>query len=181
LRNNPIYKPVKPLTNPYNPEKENKLPIDLRTDENGRLIFEGYLNAWFMNSFASGKLKEIIGEYGDFINYVPTSFNKIMDIFLTNVTNIDGIDILHNYTCIELKSGIVKEDNLNQIIMYENWIIRKLAQGDTEMVNSILVGFDFDEKVIQYRNKRKNIEKKIVRLIKYRVEKDKNNIVLEEI
>jgi hypothetical protein len=60
----------------------------------------------------------------------------------------------HNFTCIELKTGTVTEEDLNQIIMYENWLIRKLAGGDNEMVQSILVGFNFDERVISYRAKR---------------------------
>jgi len=181
LRNNPIYKQVKPTTNPYSPERKRKLPIDLRTDKRGHLIYEGYLNAWFMKAFADGRLKEIIGEYRDFINYVPTSYNKIMDIFLTHVTNVDGIDILHKFTCIELKTGAVVEEDLNQIIMYENWLTRKLAQGDSEMVQSVLVGFDFDDKVLKYRDKRKSIEEKVVRLIRYGVKEDKSDIVLIEV
>jgi hypothetical protein len=179
LRNNPIHKPVKPLPNPYSPKTRDQLPIDLTTDKKGRLIYEGYLSAWFMKAFVDGKLRETIGEYKDFINYVPTSFNKIMDIFLTHVTTIDKIDILHKYTCIELKAGRVVEADLNQIIMYENWLIRKLAQGDSEMVQSILVGFDFDRKVLEYRDKRKSIEEKMVRLFRYRV--DKSDIVLTEL
>ena len=182
LRNNPIYIPVKPLNNPYLPSsRQRPLPISLACDRNGRLLYEGYLNAWFMQSFACGKLKEVIGEYSDFINYVPTSFNKIMDIFLTHVTNIDGVDILHKFSCIELKTGTVNEEDLNQIIMYENWLIRKLAQGDSEMVQSILVGFKFDEKVLEYRDRRKSIEEKTVRLIQYKVDKNKSNIILNEI
>lgn len=134
-----------------------------------------------MRAFAGGRLKEIIGDYSDFINLVPTSFNKIMDLFLTHSTSVDGIDILHKFTCIELKTGKVTEDDLNQIIMYENWLIRKLAQGDSEIVQSILVGADFDEKVLEYRDKRKSIEEKIVRLIRYKVKEDKRDILLTEI
>lgn len=181
LRNNPIYKSVKPIRNPYQPKKYIALPIDLEMDKKGRLIYEGYLSAWFMKAFANGRLKEIIGDYSDFINFVPTSFNKIMDLFLTHITNVDGVDILHKFSCIELKTGQVTEEDLNQIIMYENWLIRKLAQGDSEMVQSILVGFDFDEKVIAYRDKRKSVEEKIVRLIRYKVKEDKSDLVLSEV
>jgi len=183
LRNNPIHSVVKPLAAPYIPRSGQKraFPIDLSCDRKGRLIYEGYLNAWFMHSFAHGKLKEVIGEYCDFINHVPTSFNKIMDIFLTHVTNVDGVDILHKFTCIELKTGMVGEEDLNQIIMYENWLIRKLAQGDSEMVQTILVGFEFEDKVVAYRDKRRAIEEKTVRLIQYRVKEDKSDITLNEI
>lgn len=69
---------------------------------------------------------------------------------------------------------------MNQIIMYENWLVRKLAQGDSQMVQSILVGFEFDEKVLEYRGKRRLIEEKTVRLLKYRVNKQKDDVTLDE-
>ncbi len=82
---------------------------------------------------------------------------------------------------MELKTGKISEEDLNQIIKYENWIVRKLADGDPEMVQSILVGFGFDERVLEYWTKRKAIEEKTVRLIKYKVNSQKNDLVLEEI
>jgi len=54
---------------------------------------------------------------------------------------------------MELKTGTVVEDDLNQIIKYENWLIRKLADGDPEMIQSVLVGFDFDDRVVDYCKK----------------------------
>ncbi|MFH1382722.1 MAG: EVE domain-containing protein [Chloroflexota bacterium] len=183
LRNNPIFAPVKTLANPYVPPHSQitMQPSILDCDRKGRLLYEGYLNAWFMNCFAKGRLKELVGEYRDFLNYVPTSFNKIMDIFLTHITAFDGIDILHKYTCIELKTGTVSESDLNQIIMYENWLIRKLAQGDSEMVQPILVGFEFQDKVIEYRDKRRAIEEKTVRLLRYHITQDRTDISLAEV
>jgi hypothetical protein len=80
-----------------------------------------------------------------------------------------------------LKTGICIEDNLNQVIKYENWLVRKLASGDNEMVQSILVGFDFDDKVLEYVQKRRLIEEKTVRLIKYRVNGEQNDLILTEV
>ncbi len=180
LRNNPIFRSIESVPKPY-VKKEAELPLSLETDGKGCIRYEGYLNAWFMRSFAQGKMKEIIGEYADFLNLVPTSFNKVMDIFLTHVTRVDGIEILHNFTCIELKTNICSEENLNQIIKYENWLVRKLASGDNEMVQSILVGKDFDDKVLEYVRKRKLIEEKVVRLLKYTVNTEANDITLQEV
>ncbi|GAJ23801.1 unnamed protein product, partial [marine sediment metagenome] len=73
------------------------------------------------------------------------------------------------------------EEDLNQIIMYENWLIRKLAQGDSQMVQSILVGFDFQDKVLEYVQKRRLIEEKAVRLLQYRVTIEQDDIRLTEI
>jgi len=179
LRNNPVFHSVTQIAEPY-PIGNTELPLSLATDSKGRIKYEGYLNAWFMKSFVGGKLKELIGEYRDFLNFVPTSFNKVMDIFLTHVTAVDGVDILHKFTCMELKTGICTEENLNQIIKYENWLVRKLAGGDNEMIQSILVGFDFQDKVLEYVEKRKLIEEKTVRLMKYRVDKAKHDVTLHE-
>jgi EVE domain len=181
LRNNPIFAEPDSIPDPYLPTERVLLPLSLECGKNGRLRYEGYLNAWFMRAFASGKLKELIGDYRDYLNYVPTSFNKVMDIFLTHVTTIDSVDILHKFTCMELKSDKISENDLNQIIKYENWIVGKLADGDFEMVQSILIGFGFDEKVLEYWRKRKAIEEKTVRLIKYRVNSQRNDLILEEI
>jgi hypothetical protein len=180
LRNNPIFRSVQSIPNPY-AKKDAELPLSLATDNKGHIKYEGYLSAWFMKNLALGKMKEIIGDYADFLNLVPTSFNKVMDIFLTHVTPVDGVDILHNFTCIELKTDICVEENLNQIIKYENWLVRKLASGDNEMVQSILVGYDFHDKVLEYVRKRKLIEEKVVRLLKYRVNPSKDDIDLQEV
>lgn len=181
LRNNPIFYAAGKIVKPYKPKKLMPIPFILQADRRGRIKYEGLLNAWFMKSFAEGKLKDLIGDYKDFLNFVPTTFNKVMDIFLTHVTPIDSVEILHKFTCIELKTDIIAEDNLRQIIKYENWLIRRLADGDSEMVQSILVGYDFDNSVLQYREKRKFIEEKTVRLMKYTVDKIKNDIILTEI
>lgn len=181
LRNNPIFLPAEKIESPYKPQKFTPIQLSLECDNRGKIKYEGILNAWFMKSFAEGKLKNLIGDYKDFINYVPTSFNKVMDLFLTHVTSIDSVEILHKFTCIELKTGLVTEENLKQIIRYENWLIRKLADGDSEMVQSILIGFDFDDRVLNYREKRKFIEEKSVRLMKYRVDEKRNDILLKEI
>jgi hypothetical protein len=180
LRNNPISEPITPLAEVYKSDQV-VLPIKLDTDRKGRLTFEGHLNAWFMQSFAQGKLRDVVGEYSDCLNYVPTSFNTVMDIFLTHVTTVDSMDILHKFSCFELKTGTGNEDDLNQIIKYENWLTRKLANGDHEMVQSILVAFDFQDKVLEYVRRRKVIEEKTVRLLTYRVAEKGEGITLAEV
>ena len=181
LRNNPVSEEPGIISKPYLPLKSDAPPLKLETDRSGHLRYEGYLSAWFMRAFANGRLKEVIGEYRDYLNYVPTSFNKVMDIFLTHVTTLDSVDILHKFTCMELKTGSVGEDAFKQIIKYENWLTRKLANGDSEMVQSILVGFKFDDKMLEYWRKRGAIEEKKVRLIRYRVDHQNSDLILEEV
>lgn len=180
LRNNTVFKPVKAISDPY-PYRNNPLPLKLEINDKGFLNYEGYLTAWFMRMFSTGALKEVFGEYSDCLCNVPTSFNKEMDIFLTHKTEVDGLDILHKYTVMELKRDIAIEDDLAQLIRYENWLIRKMADGDNEMVQSVIVGFDFSDEVISYVNKRKFLEQKTVRLFKYLVNKKINDIEIKEV
>lgn len=180
LRNNPVFKPVKAVLNAH-PYRNNPLPLKLETDDKGFLKYEGYLTAWFMRMFSNGALKEIFGEYSDCLCNVPTSFNKEMDIFLTHITKVDGLDILHKYSVMELKRDVANEDDLAQLIRYENWLIRKMADGDSEMVQSIIVAFDFANEVIDYVTKRKSLEQKTVRLFKYSVNIKINDIEIKEI
>lgn len=49
------------------------------------------------------------------------------------------------------------------------------------MIQSILVGFDFDARVIDYCKKRKAIDEKTVRLITYKVNPKENDLILQEI
>jgi len=103
-----------------------------------------------------------------------------MDIFLTHVTTVDSIDILHKYTCIELKTDRATEQDLAQVLRYEDWLARKLAAGDNEMIQSVLVARRFADGVIEYVKNRQNIEEKTVRLITYCVTEDEQNIKLQE-
>jgi len=91
LRNNPVYRPVIPVKSPYAP-RDTALPVELEVDSRGRLRFEGQLNAWITRQLVEGRLKNVIGEYRDVINYVPTSFNTVMDLFLTHVTQVDSVE-----------------------------------------------------------------------------------------
>jgi len=122
----------------------------------------------------------LLGDYREFLNLVPTTFNKVMDIFLTHVTTVDSIDILHKYTCIELKTDRATEQDLAQVLRYEDWLARKLAAGDNEMIQSVLVARRFADGVIEYVKNRQNIEEKTVRLITYCVTEDEQNIKLQE-
>jgi hypothetical protein len=181
LRNNPIRKGPEPILNPYIPKNHTSIGLDFSSVEGGHLRYESWLNAWFVNSLEQGKLKTLLGDYREFINLVPTTFNKVMDLFLTHVTNVDGIEILHKYTCIELKANKADETDLTQVLRYEDWIARKLAAGDHEMVQSVLVASEFSDGLIEYVKSRQRIEEKTVRLIAYTVAKSGKDIQLDEV
>lgn len=179
LRNNPLLQNHHGIPDPYVPVERGNIDLVLASGNSGQVQYEGWLNAWFMRSLARGELKDLLGGYREFLNLVPTTFNKVMDIFLTHATMVDSVDVTYKYTCIELKTDRAAEGNLAQILRYEDWLARKLAAGDKGMVQSVLVAARFAEPIIDYVTKRQRIEEKTVRLIAYRVADDKRSIVLE--
>jgi hypothetical protein len=180
LRNNPIRQNPHPLSDPYVPSAWEKITVELSSGQSGRVRYEGWMNAWFMKSLAKGELKDLLGDYREFLNLAPTTFNKVMDIFLTHVTTVDSIEILHKFTCIELKADRATEQDLRQVLRYEDWLSRRLAAGDNEMIQSILVARRFADPVIAYVKNRRRIEEKTVRLMTYCVADDRQNIELQE-
>jgi len=181
LRNNPIRQSVLPIPNPYIPSYPGEINIDFTANKNGVIKYEGWLNAWFMQSFARGELKDLLGEYNEFINLVPTTFNKVMDLFLTHVATIDSVEVLHKYTCIELKTDRATDQDITQLLRYEHWLARKLAAGDNDMIQSVLIANRFADSVIDYVGRRRRIEEKAIRLITYSVSDGKQAISLEEV
>jgi hypothetical protein len=180
LRNNSIRKAPKPIEVPYlRPDTARSIKIDFSSNNQpGRIRYEGWLNAWLMDSLSQGKFQELFGEYNEFLNLVPTTYNKVMDAFLTHIAKIDGIEVLYKFSCIELKTDRASIEDLTQILKYEEWIRRRLAAGDPHMVQSVLLAHSFAEDVIEYVRKRHEIEERTVRLITYMLDTSSNVVQL---
>jgi len=169
-RSNPWASSRKFVTNPYIPQDPKPLPIHIKADTSGRIVTEGgpeaFLMAWLLREFSGGKLKEIFGNYTDYINYVPTSYRKEMDILLLHETP-EPHRVLTSCTIVELKAGKCETKDLSQIIRYEDWLVKKKCSGDSGMVRSIIVAHHFDSNVVSYVRQRAEIEGRIVKLVKY--------------
>lgn len=181
LRNNPIRKPIKVARSPYRPKVLTPIAFDLEADSAERLRFEGLLNAALTQQFVRGEFKNIFGDYQDVLNFVPTTFNKVMDLFLTHVTQVNGVDILHKFTCVELKTDRASEEDLAQLLRYETWLVRRLADGENGMVQSALIAHSFSDGVLKYITAKRSIEERTVRLFRYAVDKAARRIDLHEV
>jgi len=186
FRNNPFGPSGRGISDPYAPLDQKPLPINLTSDKKGRIITsgapEGHLTAWLMGKLARRELKDLFGEYTDYINFLPTSYGKEMDILLLNeikdyfykpATRLSGCTIL------ELKADKCSVKDLSQTLKYEDWLIKKKCEGDSEMVHSVIVAHRFDNKVIDYVTKKQEIEGHSPRLINYRAYD--NNVTLTPI
>lgn len=181
LRNNLVRGEVADIAFPYMRPASSLYPeVDFSSSSGIKVRYEGWLNAWFIRSFAQGQLTEFFGDYNEFLNLVPTTFNKVMDIFLTHVTTIDSIDVLYKYTCIELKTDRASIADLAQLLRYEKWLTRRLAGGDMDMIQSVLVAYSFSSEILEYVLTRKRVEEKAVRLLSYRLTEEDQEIKLTE-
>ena len=164
------------IEDPYNPTKRAALPIKIVSNSRGRIVNpgapEGYLTTWLMTQFANRHLKNFFGDYNDYINFMPTSYGKELDILLLNevkssLTGKPIVGSLANCTIIEVKANKCRKIDLIQTLKYEDWLIKKKCAGDSAMVQSAIVAYQFDEEVIEYVKKRSQIEGKEVTLLKY--------------
>ena len=170
LRNNVVREKIEDISSPYLRPADCQIPrVDFSKSSGTKVRYEGWLNAWFIHSFSQGQLTQFFGDYSEFLNLVPTTFNKVMDLFLTHVTKVDSYDVLYKFTCIELKTGRARIDDLSQLLRYEKWLARRLAGGDLDMIQSVLVAHSFAPEVLEYAINRKNVEERAVRLIRYRL------------
>ena len=96
----------------YTPNEPSIIDIDYSSCQFGRFRYEGWLNAWFVQALSRRELGNIFGDYQEFLNLVPTSFNKVMDLFLIHTASIEGVDVTFKYTCIELKADRAEEKDL---------------------------------------------------------------------
>lgn len=164
LKINPFSMNMWRVTKPY-PYHESNILSYIHTD-NGSLKYEYSIMAYLNHSFQVGKFKEIFGNYTDTLCYVPTSLGREMDILLIYAHPYEKATIL-SYDIIEVKRDEFDDKALSQLIDYESWFLHKKVSGDLNMVRTTAIAKSFSDSVLDYVNKRKEIENKPIKLIKY--------------
>lgn len=166
LRLNPLYGEPQQIEEPYKyfpPDLQNYLSIDRNTFE---LKYEYTLMSLLSYQLANEQFKEIFGNYSDYLSYVPTSFDKEIDMVLL-FNHPENSKQIIAYNILELKKDIFDEHGLSQLLQYEDWFLRKKVNGDSCMLRTTAIAKRFSPKVINYLEKRKLIENKEVLLLKY--------------
>ena len=72
-----------------------------------------------------------------------------------------------SYDIIEVKRDEFDEKALGQLIDYESWFLHKKVRGDLKMVRTTAIAKSFSDEVVDYIQKRKRIENKPIKLVKY--------------
>lgn len=145
----------------------------------GRLKYEYSVMTYLNHGFSSGRFKEIFGNYTDHLCYIPTSLGREMDILLKYGHPQDP-NIILSYDIMEVKKEVFDQNALKQLIDYESWFLQKKVSGDMKMLRTTAIAYSFSDEVVDYVKKRKVVENKPIKLIKYNYDKD-NGFSLEVI
>jgi hypothetical protein len=177
IKVNPIYTAPKQIREPYRYIEPN-LRRQLTLLEDGQPKYEYTLMALLLDAFTDGKYEDIFGPYSDCVAYVPTSFNKEIDILLTHSNPIDK-DRISAFTIIEVKNKVFDEGGLQQLLQYEDWFLKKRVNGDRSMIRTVAIAKQYSSPVIDYLEKRVKYEGKEILLLTY--ENNENGLKLRSI
>ncbi len=131
-------------------------------------------------SLSNNKFNKLFGSYSDYVAYVPTSFNKEIDILLINISPLDKKKIIA-YTIIEVKRTVFDPKGLSQLLQYEDWFLKKRGNGDFNMIRSAAIAKTFSPDVKNYLSSRKKYENKEVSLFKYKNTEKGIRLIKEEL
>ncbi len=129
---------------------------DLSLDEipivsGSRFKVEKTLEAWLMEMIDSEHkgLRQVFGPVEElewFSNYIPYGVSgKNMDGLAFH--SRDGIQ--YKISTIELKRGKAGTSALNQVMGYARWVSNFLADGDSSLIQPILIARDFSEDAVR--------------------------------
>jgi hypothetical protein len=128
----------------------------LSCSSNGKLIkHEMAIEAALCELLISNN-NTVFGEW-DYISHqvIASPFKAIdymdkMDIF--GYRYIKGYKTRSEYLVIEIKKDTAKNDVIDQIMKYIDWINKEYTYGDYSMIKAYIIAADFPEKVVNYRN-----------------------------
>lgn len=81
----------------------------------------------------------------------PIDYMDKMDIFgYSYITNHKPTK--SNFLIIEIKKGKVFKEDIEQLLKYVDWVKDEYSNGDYSMINSFLVGYEFEENILPYKN-----------------------------
>ena len=164
LKINPFSQNIWRIVEPY-PYHTSNIIDNVRTEKN-QLKYEYSVMTHLNHAFASGKFKDVFGNYTDYLCYVPTNLGREMDILLM-YEHPKNHDLILSYDIIEVKRDDFDKNALIQLIDYESWFLQKKVSGDMKMLRTTAIAKSFTDEVIDYVTKRKMFENKPVKLVQY--------------
>lgn len=179
LKKNPIFAQPEQIREPYQYFKPGILS-HLCLDDKMQPKYESTIMSLLHESLSNNKFNDMFGSYSDYVSYVPTSFNKEIDILLINISPLDKKKIIA-YTIVEVKRTVFDPNGLSQLLQYEDWFLKKRVNGDFNMIRSVAIAKSFSPDVKNYLSLRKKYENKKVSLFKYKNTEKGIQLIKEDI
>ena len=158
---------------PYKPQGLEKIQFSFAT-QNSKVVLEDYLRGYIISKMTDDKeLEKFLGKLDDiewYANNVPYHITqKNIDILVFHKNfRYTNAPLRYKYSVIELKKDIVKPNDVSQLIRYAQWTSGRLANGEVEMIQPILIGYDFSEDAIK-KSKSADFNERGIILVKYKV------------
>jgi len=159
---------------PYIPSDFEEVRFGVRGDGE-KVALEDFLRGYVLSCFQGDTdLVDIFGPKEDiewYANNVPYHIaGKNIDVLVFHKNfRYTTVPLRYKYSVIELKKGNAVPRDISQLIGYSHWTSGRLANGEVETVQPMLIAYDFSKKTI---NKAKVTEfnTRGILLCRYRVE-----------
>ena len=166
----------------YIPTKFEQLRFPLvRNGE--KVALEDFLRGYILGCLQDeNDLQEILGSQDDiewYANNVPYHISqKSIDLLLFHKNfRYTSVPLRYQYSVVELKRDKAKPNDVSQLLKYSQWAGGRLANGEVEMIQPILIAYDFScETINKARNE--DFNSRDIKLVKYKAVND-DNIVFE--
>jgi len=161
---------------PYKPQDSNEIKFTF-IEENSKVALEDYLRGYMISKMTKNKeFEKFLGALEDiewYANNVPYHITqKNIDILVFHKNfRYTNAPLRYKYSVIELKKDVVKPNDVSQLIRYAQWTSGRLANGEIEMIQPILIGYDFSEDAIK-KSKSADFNERGIILVRYKAVSD---------
>lgn len=122
----------------------------LRLKNNKNVSSEYYIEGAIMDLLRDERGSKTLGKW-DFIGRQypasppkPSEYEETMDLF--GYRYVPGFpNAISKYLVIELKSGIINKEHVQQTMKYVDWVSREYAKGDYSMIEAYTIGYDKED------------------------------------
>jgi len=139
---------------PYSPKAMEKVNFPLWASDN-KIVLEDFLRGYIITRLRDGTAKEdVFGPKDDiewYANNVPYHITqKNIDILVFHKNfRYTPAPLRYKYSVVELKKDTAQPKDVSQLIRYSQWAGGRLANGEAEMIQPILVAYDFSDDAIK--------------------------------
>jgi len=158
----------------YTPSEFNKIDFSVKA-RGEKVALEAFLTGYILDQLQrDNDLKDIFGAKEDiewYANNVPYHITqKNIDILVFHKNfRYTALPLRYRYSVVELKRDKAQPSAISQLIRYSQWVGGRLANGEVEMIQPILIAHDFTIETIR-KAKDEDFNDRGVLLYKYRIQ-----------